>query len=88
MALATLTKDKPDFIPISKKFGAPKKMTLEAWFKAARKMIPEIPDPKKTDWIIYNEEATRDSVYIIYEMSNTVGERCKVTINRKIPLIG
>lgn len=63
-------------------------MTLEAWFKAARKVLPEIPNPQMTDWQIFSEEATRDSITIIYDMHNTIGERCKVVINRKVPLIG
>ena len=88
MALAKLVFGDPTKQPITKKFGAPKKMTLEAWFKAARKMIPEIPDPSKTDWIIFHEEASRDAIMITYELQNTVGDRCKVEINRKVPLIG
>lgn len=88
MPLATVTFSDLTKQPISRKHGAPKKMTLEAWFKEARKVIPEIPNPKNTDWQIYEEEATRDSIHIIYLLSNTVGERCKVVINRKVPLIG
>lgn len=61
---------------------------MEAWFKAARKVCPEIPNPEKTDWQIIQQEATKDSIFIIYDLANTVGDRCKVTVNRKIPLIG
>lgn len=88
MPLAVLTLDKPDRQPISKKFGTPKKITLEAYFKAARKVIPEIPNPKDTDWQIFKEEASRDSRWIVYELSNSVGERAKVVIDRTVPLIG
>lgn len=88
MPLATIVFADPTKQPISKKFGAPKKMTIEAWFKAARKVLVEIPNPERTDWQIIQAEATRDSIYIIYELANSIGERCKVTINRKVPLIG
>ena len=88
MALGRFTKSDPSFIAVSRKFGAPKKMTMEAWFKAARKVMPEIPDPTKTDWIITHEEASRDAKYITFELSNTVGERGHLLIDRTIPLIG
>lgn len=89
MALARFKTSKPDSIPISRKFGAPKKVTeMSAWFKAARKVIPEIPDPKNSDWIIYHEEASRDAKHIHFEMQNTVGERCSIIIDRTISLIG
>lgn len=88
MALVKLTFADPAAIPISKKMGAPKKMTMEAWFKSARKIIPEIPDPTKTDWIITAESATNDARFITYELANTVGERCHIVIDRTIPLIG
>lgn len=88
MPLAQINFSDPTIQPISRKFGAPKKMTLEAWFKAARKVIPEIPNPEKTDWQIIQQEATRDSIHIIYDLANSIGDRCKLTINRKVPLIG
>lgn len=87
MALVRFKFAKPDAIPISRKMGAPKKMTMEAWFKSARKIIPEIPDPTKTDWIITTEHATTDARYITYELANTIGDRCSVIIDRSIPLI-
>lgn len=88
MALVRFGTQDPDFITITKKFGAPKKMTLDAWFKEARKVIPEIPDPTRTDWTITHEEASKDAKFITFELSNTVGERCKLIIDRTIPLIG
>lgn len=73
-------------INITKRMGAPKKMTLEGWFKASRKLIPEIPDPRNSDWMISHEHA--DVKWIKYEMHNTVQERCYVIIDRTIPSIG
>jgi hypothetical protein len=88
MAIATLTFSQPDRQTITKKFGAPKKMTMEAWYKAARKVIPEIPNVKDTDWQILSEEATKDARWIIYDLANSVGDRAKVLIDRTVPLIG
>lgn len=73
-------------ISITKRMGAPKKMTMEAWFKAARKLIPEIPDPKNSDWMISHEHA--EIKWIRFELHNTVQERCYVVIDRMVPLIG
>jgi hypothetical protein len=75
-------------VRVERRFGAPKKMTLEAWFAAARKVIPEVPNPKQTDWFVHHEEASRDATWIVYDLQNTVGEKARLTINRKVPLIG
>lgn len=73
-------------VNITKRMPTPKKMTLEGWFKAARKLIPEIPDPKNSDWIISHEHA--EVKWIKYELHNTVQERCYVVIDRTVPSIG
>lgn len=89
MALARFNHSKPGSIPISRKFGAPKKVEqMSAWFKAARKVIPEIPNPEQTDWQITCEHATSDAKFITFELANSVGDRCSVIIDRSISLIG
>lgn len=89
MALVRFNFSTPTSIPIAKKFGAPKKVErMDAWFKAARKVIPEIPNPDQTDWQITCEHATVDAKYITFEMANSVGDRCSVIIDRTIGLIG
>lgn len=71
---------------IIKRFGAPKKMTMEAWFKATRKMIPEIPDPKQTDFQIVSELATIN--HIRFDLRNSIGEYCRILIDRRKSHIG
>lgn len=73
-------------IDITRRLGAPQKATLEAWFKEIRKVIPEIPDPRKTDWQITHQEV-KDK-WINYELHNSIGQRCYITVNREIPHIG
>ncbi len=73
-------------IEITKKLASPKKHTLEAWYKACRKVVPEIPDINNTDWIISREHA--DLTWIVFEFVNSIGEKCKVVINRTIPFLG
>jgi hypothetical protein len=86
MALTQFRND-PKAINITKKMSAPKKVEqIEAWFKQARKTIPEIPDPEQTDWQITHKDATIK--WIKFEMHNTVGERCYVVIDRTVPFIG
>ncbi|TXH42027.1 MAG: hypothetical protein E6Q97_36420 [Desulfurellales bacterium] len=72
---------------ISRRMFAPKKVTeIDAWFKAARSVIPEIPNPKDTDWSIFNHSASPD--YIRFDMFNSIGERCYIIIARRHPAIG
>lgn len=80
----------PDPICITKRMHAPKYATLEAWFKAARRIIPEIPNPKNSSWAILNENATVK--WIRFELVNNTEERgperCYVIIDRQVPAIG
>lgn len=71
---------------ITKRFGAPKTSSMDAWFKQTRKFIPELPNPKKTDWQIVNQEA--DYQWIRFELRNSLGEECKVVIDRRAPFLG
>lgn len=68
-------------INMTKQFRPPKKVgDLDAWYKAARKAIPQIPDIKNSDWFPYQQGASLDR--IAYELHNPIGERCYVTIER------
>lgn len=87
MALAQF-RNQAKNIEITKKMGAPKKMTMEGWFKATRKMIPQIPNPKDSDWIITHEFADTKAQWIKFELVNSIGEKCQVIIDRKVPFIG
>ena len=68
---------------IEKTFGSPKKQTLEAWFKAIRKVIPEVPDPSKTDWLITSQYTSEGNKWINFEMANSVGERAVILVDRQ-----
>ena len=68
-------------LEINKTMPTPKKLTsLEAWFKDIRKIIPQVPNPKDTDWQIMHQHATLQ--WITFEMQNSIGERCVVVVDR------
>lgn len=69
-------------VEVNKTMSTPKKMsTLDAWFKEIRKIIPQVPNPKDTDWQIHHQHATLD--WITFEMQNSIGERCVIVVDRK-----
>lgn len=79
----------PQKIDLTRKMFAPKRSSIEAWFKEARKVIPQIPNPKQTDWQLttldLGEVLSDDDRFIKFEMFNSVGERCHIVIDRSIP---
>lgn len=85
MALAKVVFEGQDR-EISRRLGSPKTATLDAWFKELRKTIPEIPNPRETDWQRYHEEATMN--YIKISLHNSVGEKCHIVVDRRVPFIG
>lgn len=63
---------------------SPKKITsLEAWLKAARAIIPQIPDTRATDWYVKNAEAT--PTHVKFYLLNSVGDWATVEIDRRVP---
>lgn len=65
----------------------PKRMAeIMYWFKGARKVIPEIPDPKGVEWHIERQEANTD--YITFHLRSREGLRVYVVILRKVDLVG
>jgi len=76
-------KDEINNVCITRKMAAPKKVErVEYWFKAARKVIPEIPGT-------YQSRTTQvTGKWITWELESPRGERCYVVIDRSIPAIG
>lgn len=68
-------------IEVTRTMATPKTQTLEAWFKDIRKIIPQVPNPKDTDWQIHHQHATLQ--WITFEMQNSIGERCVIVVDRK-----
>lgn len=77
----------PQSIQVDRKMFAPKTASIYAWFKEARKVIPQIPNPKQTDWQIANLDhaVSENGRWINFEMFNSVGERCYIVIDRSVP---
>lgn len=72
---------------ITKTMPTPKKITqMPAWYKQARKAIPEIPDVySKTStgmWYIINESANTD--YITFEVRHRDGYKRHIVIFRNL----
>ena len=66
----------------SKAFSTPKNLhKASAWLTAVRKVIPQVPNPRTTDWVIGTFEP--DVNYILIEMFNQAGQRCRIAIDRK-----
>jgi hypothetical protein len=66
---------------------SPRKITsLEAWLKAARTVVREIPDTKNTDWYVAHEEAT--TTHVTFQLLNSIGDWATVTIDRRVHKFG
>lgn len=80
-------------IQITKGMPTPKKMAqLEAWYKEARKVIPDIPEiglPDKDGrlWKEYDVPHV-DELWIRRTYVNDIGERAYLVIARKISFLG
>lgn len=68
----------------TKFMSVPKKMAeLQAWYKGAMKVIPEIPDPVTTDWQIAFQEA--NIKWIKFEVRHRkTEERQYIVIDRTV----
>lgn len=68
---------------ITKVMPPPKNRTLTTnWLKAARKVIPQIPDTTNhPDWKVYEEIITDKT--ILLELRDSQGFKCAVIIERK-----
>jgi hypothetical protein len=63
-------------IPYPKRVDRP-----ESWVREIRKVIPDVPDPGKTDWYVTTFDPSREIVLI--EMLNSIGQRCRMAILRE-----
>jgi hypothetical protein len=70
----------------TKRMAAPKVATINAWYKQARTVIPQLPDLKRSDWQIFHHNASTGRIYI--EIRNSVDERAYLVIDRTVPAIG
>lgn len=85
-------------INIVKDMRSPKRISqVSAWFKEARKVVPEIPavgphvgivqhttitdEGEKIGWVLTDENVTQK--FIRWDITNSLGERCYVVIARK-----
>lgn len=73
-------------IEVTRRMGAPKIATTKAWYKAARAVIPQVPNLKETDWEIFSEEVTLG--WVRFNLQNSVGEKAYLVIDRNVPSIG
>jgi hypothetical protein len=68
-----------------KAFATPTIADTSKWWREARKVIPQIPDVDSTDWFIAHETVTEGS--IIWELRNSIGEKCAVVVDRKFDMV-
>jgi len=70
-------------INITKVMVPPKnRSSSQHWLKAARKVIPQIPDIiNHPDWYIYQEVIT--DATILLELRDSAGRKCALIIERK-----
>jgi len=79
-------KDEPKNICITRRTGAPKKATLEAWFKQCRNVIPQIPSTKDGKWVI--EESFASTQWIRFDLREVAtGARVYIVVDRSAPSI-
>lgn len=68
---------------INKVMVPPKNRTsTQNWLKAARKVIPQIPDTtNRIDWHVYEEIITDNTIAL--HLRDSQGRRCALVIERK-----
>lgn len=66
-------------------FATPKNIqSEEAWIRAIRISIPEVPDLRNTDWEIINFDVdTVNLKWISIVLVDTLGRRIKIVVDRK-----
>lgn len=70
----------------AKTMPQPKRMAdISAWFRQARRVLPEIPNPSDSDWRLVNEEATLKEV--TFELVDTFGDKRTVLIRRDLNMV-
>lgn len=82
-----LVRFKTDEIDQTARMFTPKLLTRElAWLNEARKVLPRIPNPAKTDWRVLSTSISLHTVR--FELANSVGKTATITIDRLIPGLG
>lgn len=75
-------RDEINGVDITRRMFPPKKVErLEHWYKAARKVITEIPDIQLSGMEVINTQCTID--WITWEVKDSRGFRSYVVINRR-----
>lgn len=59
---------------------------IEAWFRGARKVIPEIPETGNGQWYMTYQEATMD--WVRFDLTHKSGKKKNVVILRHIGHLG
>lgn len=76
-------RDEVNKIEITRRMPTPKKVSsIDHWYKASRKLIPEIPD----HFVVRNTFATE--AYVRFELVSNAGAKAHIVIDRKAPAIG
>lgn len=71
---------------IAKSMPQPKRMAdIKAWFRQARRIIPEIPNPQDSNWRLVSEDATFTEV--TFELADTFGDKRTVLIRRDLNMV-
>jgi hypothetical protein len=83
-------RDEVNKVNITKKMFTPKKADqISAWWREARKLIPQIPDPYTNgDWRFEPDRPEITIGYIRWSMVNKKSERVHLVIDRKTPSLG
>jgi len=79
----------PKGINVTRRMGAPRMATVDAWYKQCRAVIPQIPrlrDPKDGGWTITEE--TIEVRWIKFVIHNNCGERAYIIIDRSAHSMG
>lgn len=90
MALTQFRDEQADpKVNITKRMFAPTKASnLEYWWKACRKVIPQIPDPKAGEWEIIHTHTTVDYIRFSLVKVGDFERRCYVVVDRVADSLG
>ena len=76
-------RDKEGKVRRQRMFTPKRIQEISHWIKEARKSIPTIPDPSKSDWRVI--ETTIETKWITIHFANSVNERARIIIDRQKP---
>ena len=71
----------------TRRMHAPKRATMEAWYKAAQKVLPNIPNHTDGVWEITSN--TVSPTLISWTLTKkTTGHKVQIQIDRTVPFMG